>query len=67
MSNYQKNKNYPMVYLYDYGILGLLLKYNAHASLVKYELDGIDYESLMLNEDFEIVEELGIGLDDYDY
>jgi len=56
-----------MVYLYDYGILGLLLKYNAHASLVKYELDGIDHETLILNEDFEIVEELGIGLDDYDY
>jgi len=56
-----------MVYLYDHGILGSLIKFNAHVSLIKYELDGIECETLMLNEDFEIVEELGIGLDDYDY
>lgn len=61
-----QNANNPMIYLYDYGILGELVKYNAHASTVRYEIDGVLHETMMLNEDFEIVEELEIGLDDYD-
>lgn len=58
--------NYPMVYLYDQGILGYLIQYNAHASKVGYDLDGIGYETVMLNEDFEIIQEMGFGLDDYE-
>lgn len=61
-----QNANNPMVYLYDQGILGELVTYNAHASIVRYEMDGILCETMILNEDFEIVEELDIGLDDYD-
>lgn len=57
--------NNPMVYLYDQGVLGQLISYNAHASLVKYQINGIEYETMVLNDDFEIVEELDMGLDDY--
>lgn len=56
-----------MVYVYDEGVLGELIKYNAHASLIRYKIYGITYEILIFNEDFEIIEELRIGLDDYDY
>jgi len=61
-----QNPNNPMIYLYDYGILGELIKYNAHTSLVRYEINGVQHETMILNEDFEIVEEIEIGLDDYD-
>lgn len=58
--------NYPMIYLWDYGILGELIRYNAHASIVRFKLDGILHETPMLNEDFEIIQELGLGIDDYE-
>ena len=54
----------PVIYIYDIGILGELLQYNAHASMVKYEIDGIWHEVMMLNEDFEIIQELYLGIDD---
>lgn len=63
----EKSSNFPMVYVYDEGVLGELIKYNAHASLIRYKIYGITYEILIFNEDFEIIEELRIGLDDYDY
>lgn len=61
-----ENVNYPMVYLYDIGILGELIRYNAHASIVRYYLDGLEHETAMLNEDFEIIQEIGLGIDDYE-
>lgn len=62
----QEGINYPMIYLYDFGILGELIRYNAHASIVRYEMDGIEYEVAMLNDDFEIIQELDLGLDEYE-
>ena len=62
----EKNVSYPMIYLYDQGILGYLIQYNAHASKIGYDLDGINYETIILNEDFEIIQEVGFGLDDYE-
>lgn len=58
--------NYPLIYLYDLGILGELIRYNAHASMVAYSLEGMRHETIMLNEDFEIVQELDLGLDYYE-
>lgn len=60
------NSNYPMIYLYDYGILGELIMYNAHASTVRYRMNGVLHETHVLNEDFEIIDELNIGLDEYE-
>lgn len=59
----QDDVNYPIVYLYEIGILGQLLQYNAHMSLIRYELDGIRSEVLVLNEDFEIIQQIDLGLD----
>lgn len=58
--------NYPMIYLYDFGILGELIRYNAHASLVRYKMDGVGHETVMLNEDFEIIQEIDLGIEDYE-
>jgi hypothetical protein len=55
-----------MIYLYELGILGELIRYNAHASVVRYTMDGIQHESIILNDDFEIIQEIGLGLDDYE-
>jgi len=60
------NVNYPMIYLYDIGILGELIQYNAHASKVRYFVDGIKSEIVILNEDFEIIQELDLGIDYYE-
>lgn len=57
--------NRPMVYLYEQGVLGELISYNAHASTVGYSINGTYCEVMILNEDFEIIEEMGLGLDDY--
>lgn len=67
-SYHEKNEknNYPMIYLYELGILGELIRYNAHASVVRYTMDGIQHESIILNDDFEIIQEIGLGLDDYE-
>ena len=44
MSLEKEEGNYPIIYLYDEGILGKLLQYNAHMSLVSYVIEGIEYE-----------------------
>ena len=62
----KENDNYPLIYLYDVGILGELIRYNAHASIVRYFLDGLKYETIMLNEDFEIIQELDLGIEEYE-
>ena len=36
---------------------GTIIKRGAYASLVRYSLGGVQYEVMMLNEDFIIIEE----------
>lgn len=36
---------------------GVIVQRGAHASLVKYSSGGINYEVILLNEDFEEIEE----------
>lgn len=61
----EENGNAPIIYLYDEGILGKLLQYNAHASRVSYEIDGVEYETVTMNDNFEIIQEIDLGLEDY--
>ena len=65
MSLEKEEGNYPIIYLYDEGILGKLLQYNAHTSLVSYVIEGIEYEIMTMNDNFEIIQEIDLGLDDY--
>jgi hypothetical protein len=58
--------NYPMVYLYEEGILGSLISYGAYTSSIRYEINGIVYDVVLFNEDFEIVQELDLGIEDYE-
>lgn len=58
--------NFPMVYLYEEGILGSLISYGAYTSNIRYELNGITYDVTLLNDDFEIIQELDLGIEDYE-
>jgi hypothetical protein len=48
------------VYLFDERVYGELLFFGAYTSKVRYKLGGFLYESIVFNEDFEIVEEIVI-------
>jgi len=48
------------VYLADEEVYGEVLSFGTYASTVHYVKDGHEYELLMLNEDFEIVEQINI-------
>jgi nucleoside-triphosphatase THEP1 len=49
------------VYLPDDGIYGVISQHGAYASLVEYHEDGIKYITEVNNEDFIIIDEIGVG------
>lgn len=49
-----------IVYIFDEYCLGQIVSYGAHASKIKYSKNGIEYIVDLLNEEFEIIGELGI-------
>lgn len=44
-------REYPVVILQEEGVLGIIIKYGAFASVVQYYKDGISYEILVENSD----------------
>lgn len=53
--------NYSIIYIPDERVYGEIISYGTYASKIRYSRDGIEYQILMLNEDFEIIEEVHIG------
>ena len=51
---------YTIVYLFDERVYGELVVWGAYTSRVRYKLGGFLYESIVFNEDYEIVEEIVI-------
>jgi hypothetical protein len=47
-----------IVWLHDEQCYGMLEKLGAFASMVKYTVDGEEYEDLVENENFTIVDEI---------
>lgn len=47
-----------IVFVHEEGVYGTVDQLGAFASLVKYEKDGIDYEVLLENDEFAIVDEI---------
>ena len=45
------------IYIPDEDEYGIVLSYGTFASLVKYSLGGVDYQVMLLNEDFIVLEE----------
>jgi len=52
--------NFDIVYVIDEHCFGRLISPGAHASKIHYINNGIEYEVDLLNEDFYIVQEVGI-------
>ena len=47
-----------IVYIHTYGINGTIEQLGAHASIVKYIKDGEEYEEMIDNNEFAILDEL---------
>lgn len=47
-----------IVFIHEVGIYGTVDSLGAFASLVKYTKDDVDYEEVMDNEDFSIMDEI---------
>lgn len=47
-----------IVFIHDLGIYGSTEKLGAFASLIKYTQDGMEYEELIDNSEFSIMDEL---------
>lgn len=56
----KQNFNYIIVYIPDEKVYGEIVSLGTYASKVHYVKDGFEYESIFLNEDFEIVEQVNI-------
>jgi len=54
--------NYPLVHITHEDVFGVLIKFGAYASTVRYEMMGIEFETTLLNEEFTIVQELDLGI-----
>lgn len=57
--NYENVETY--VFLQHEGVYGTIVSYGAWASLINYFEDGISYTIEVPNDEFEIVDEMGIG------
>lgn len=62
--NSENNYKYSVVYIYDEKTYGELVSFGGYVSKIHYSKNGIDYEVMLLNEDFEIVEEANIELEE---
>lgn len=56
--------NYGIVFIHDEKVYGEILSFGSYASKVRYSKNGIQYEVTMLNEDFEIIEEVNIEIEE---
>lgn len=66
MSKQEPNEEMPentvtYVYLPDDGIYGTILKHGLWASIVEYYENGFKYHIEIENDDFIIIDEVGIG------
>lgn len=55
---------YAIAYLHDEKVYAEVIAYGSFASKVRYLKNGIECEIVMLNEDFEIIEEANIEIEE---
>ena len=49
------------VYLPDEGVYGTIVRYGAWASMINYYDGGVSYTVEVLNDEFIVVDEIGVG------
>jgi hypothetical protein len=57
------HQNDPVVYVYipDEGVNGFLISQGAYSSTVQYFIEGVGYIVDMPNDEFIVVDEIGVG------
>jgi hypothetical protein len=60
MANEEEN-TVEYVYIPDEGIYGTVIRYGAWASLIEYFEDGIGYTIEIPNDEYIVIDELGVG------
>ena len=50
-----------IVYIFDEQCFGVVVSPGAYASLINYIKDGVEYHVEILNEEFTIVNKIGMG------
>lgn len=61
------NDRFQFVYIFDERVVGEIVKEGLYASVVKYKKDGMQYEILMDNEEFTVIQEVGFEhIEEYD-
>jgi hypothetical protein len=57
-------EHHIIIYIPDEKVYGEIIREGAWASTVQYSKDGILYEVVMLSEDFEIIEDISIDIEE---
>ena len=57
-------EHHRIVYIFDERVYGYLVVEGSYVSKVRYESMGIQYEVLMENDDFEVVEDIQIEIEE---
>jgi hypothetical protein len=56
-----------IVYIPDLSVYGTITRYGAWASMINYFSDGFSYTIEMPNDEFEVIDEVGVGyLEEYE-
>lgn len=56
----EKNYSYTIVYIPDEKVYGEAVSFGTYASKVHFIKDGFEYSVVLLNEDFEVIEQVNI-------
>ena len=54
-------ETYTYVYIPDEGVYGTIVRYGAWASMVNYYDNGVSYTIEIPNDEFIVVDEIGVG------
>lgn len=57
-------EHHRIVYLFEEQLYGYLISENSYMSKIRYEDGGIMYEIFVENDDFEIVEDIQIEIEE---
>jgi hypothetical protein len=59
MGTVEYQDRYRIIWIYEEQVYGTILSEGAHASLVRYSKDGIDYKVYLENDEFSVMDEIG--------
>jgi hypothetical protein len=55
----ESNERYQIVWLHEEQCHGVIVQFGAYGSLIKYNKDGMEYQTYFDSDDFTILDEIG--------